>query len=114
MSESKEVAATLERAGFAVVPGVIDERGIARALSAPERAEHSSAPARHLRRGGNDGVVVVVYAVRNLLDAVPELRELIDATRAPERRRRVVHPEFAGGELPAGLEWSSGARAPGR
>ncbi|HLL13620.1 MAG TPA: phytanoyl-CoA dioxygenase family protein [Pyrinomonadaceae bacterium] len=70
MSELKDVAAAVAREGFAVVPGVIDEAQIARALSALERAQHSAGVRR--RRGG-------AYAIRNLLDAVPELGELIDA-----------------------------------
>lgn len=74
MNELKEVAAVVERAGFAVVPGVIDEAQIARAVSALERAEH---PAGSRRHGSSSGGL---YAIRNLLDAVPELRELIDAT----------------------------------
>ncbi|HEX8635877.1 MAG TPA: phytanoyl-CoA dioxygenase family protein [Pyrinomonadaceae bacterium] len=89
MGESEEVAARVEREGFAVVSAVMGEREIARALSALERAERSPAPARRLRRGGNDGNSGV-YAVRNLLDAVPELRELIDATRAPALAAQVL------------------------
>ncbi|HEX8130567.1 MAG TPA: phytanoyl-CoA dioxygenase family protein [Pyrinomonadaceae bacterium] len=71
MSELKEVAARVERAGFAVVPDVIDEGERARAVAALERADDSAGVRR---RGG-------VYAIRNLLDAVPELRELIERTR---------------------------------
>jgi ectoine hydroxylase-related dioxygenase (phytanoyl-CoA dioxygenase family) len=71
MSELHEVAATVEREGFAIVPDVLDEGQIARAGSMLERAEHSACVRR---RGG-------VYAIRNLLEAVPELCELIEATR---------------------------------
>jgi hypothetical protein len=71
MSELHEVAATVEREGFAVVPCVIDEGAIERANLMLERAQHSAGVRR---RGG-------VYAIRNLLETVPELRELVDATR---------------------------------
>ena len=71
MGELLEVAAAVEREGFAVVPGVIDEGEIARAGSMLERAENSDAVRR---RGG-------AYAIRNLLEVVPELCELINATR---------------------------------
>lgn len=71
MSELPEVAATVEHEGFAIVPDVIDEGAIERASLMLERAEHSAGVRR---RGG-------VYAIRNLLEAVPELCELIDATR---------------------------------
>jgi ectoine hydroxylase-related dioxygenase (phytanoyl-CoA dioxygenase family) len=74
MSELKEVAAMVEREGFAVVPGVIDEGKIACAVSALERAADSARSRRHHSGGG-------IYAIRNLLDAVPQLRELVDATR---------------------------------
>ncbi|HEY0098873.1 MAG TPA: phytanoyl-CoA dioxygenase family protein [Pyrinomonadaceae bacterium] len=70
MSEFSEVAATVEREGFAIVPGVIGEGEIARANAMLERAEHSDGVRR---RGG-------VYAIRNLLEAVPGLYELIEAT----------------------------------
>jgi hypothetical protein len=72
MIELTEVAATVERAGFAVVPDVIGEGEIARAVYALERAEQSAGVRGH---GGG------LYAIRNLLDIVPELRELIDSTR---------------------------------
>ncbi|HEX8457699.1 MAG TPA: phytanoyl-CoA dioxygenase family protein [Pyrinomonadaceae bacterium] len=73
MSELSEMVATVERAGFAVVPGVMSDGQIARAVSAIERARVSGSARR--RRGG------VVYALRNLLEDVPELRELVDETR---------------------------------
>ncbi len=72
MWEWEEAAASVEREGFAVVPRVIDEGQTRRAISAIERAEDS--PSVRRRRGG-------VYALRNLLDAVPELRELVEGTR---------------------------------
>jgi ectoine hydroxylase-related dioxygenase (phytanoyl-CoA dioxygenase family) len=72
MSGLKEVAATVEREGFAIVPGVLGEAETARAIDALRRAQR---PAAGARRGGD------LYAVRNLLDTVPELRELIDSTR---------------------------------
>ena len=72
MIESSEVAATVEREGFAIVPGVIGEGEIERAVRALRRAEHFAGARRH---GGG------LYAIRNLLDIVPELRELIDSTR---------------------------------
>jgi ectoine hydroxylase-related dioxygenase (phytanoyl-CoA dioxygenase family) len=72
MFESHGVAGAVERDGFAIVPDVIDEREIARLLSALERAEHS-AGARQ-QRGS-------VYAVRNLLEAVPEVGEVFEASR---------------------------------
>ena len=71
MDEPQEVAAAVERDGFAVVPDVIDEREISRLLSALGRAEHTAGA----RSRGS------VYAVRNLLDAVPEVGEIINASR---------------------------------
>lgn len=71
MRELFEAAARVEREGFAVVPGVIEEGEISRANSMLERAANSAGV---LRRGG-------VYAIRNLLETVPGLCELIDATR---------------------------------
>jgi ectoine hydroxylase-related dioxygenase (phytanoyl-CoA dioxygenase family) len=71
-SELKDTAASVERAGFAVVPGVMDEKQVVRAVSALERAVHQQAMRRRSGR---------LYAIRNLLDAVPELLELINATR---------------------------------
>jgi ectoine hydroxylase-related dioxygenase (phytanoyl-CoA dioxygenase family) len=71
MSEPDEVVGAVERAGFAIVPDVIDERKISRLISALEKAEHAAGA----RRRGS------VYAVRNLLDAVPEVGEVICASR---------------------------------
>ncbi len=70
MSGANEIAGAIESDGFAIVPDVIDEQEISHMLSALKRAEHA-AGAR--RRGG-------VYAIRNLLVAVPEIGELVDTS----------------------------------
>jgi ectoine hydroxylase-related dioxygenase (phytanoyl-CoA dioxygenase family) len=71
VGEFGDVVEAVEHDGFAVVPDVIGERAISLLLSALNKAEHA-ADAR--RRGS-------VYAVRNLLDAVPEACEVIRASR---------------------------------
>jgi hypothetical protein len=79
------MAARVRRAGFAVVPGVLAEETVRRAVVALERAEsHAEIRAGARRHGGR------LYALRNLLDAVPELRELIDGTRARALASRVL------------------------
>jgi ectoine hydroxylase-related dioxygenase (phytanoyl-CoA dioxygenase family) len=85
MSELNDMAARVEQAGFAVVPGVLEEETIRRAVAALERAESDA----EIRAGARRRVGRL-YALRNLLDAVPELRELIDGTRARALASRVL------------------------
>jgi ectoine hydroxylase-related dioxygenase (phytanoyl-CoA dioxygenase family) len=61
-----DVAAAVAAEGYAVVPDVIDSAGLTRLIGAIERAGETEAVRS---RGG-------VYAIRNLLDMVPEVGEL--------------------------------------
>src|SRR5262245_300754 len=61
-----DVTADLADKGYAVVPDVVDRAGLARLIAAVERAGETEAVRS---RGG-------VYAIRNLLDVVPEVDEL--------------------------------------
>ena len=76
----------VRRDGFAVVPGVFEER----ALSSFEQClEGIESGAGVLRRGG-------VYAIRNLLESLPAAREL---ARSPAVRA-LVEPVLGGGCFP--------------
>jgi len=69
----------VETSGYALVPSVLDCGEIQHLLSIPESVEESSPSLR--RRGG-------VFAVRNLLEVSPEIRELAGSPVV----RRLVEP----------------------
>ena len=78
-----DLAGEIEARGFAVVPGVIGGDEVERLLAALEAA------------GGGEGVRrrESVYAIRNLLEAVPAVRELARSAAV----RALVEPVLGGG-----------------
>jgi len=76
----------LEEDGFAVVPEVVGRAEVARLLAALTAAEGSDGARRRES----------VYAIRNLLDAVPEVRALADSAAV----RGLVEPVLGAGAFP--------------
>lgn len=76
----------LDDDGYAIVPGVIGRAEVDRLLAALDAA------------GGTDGARrrESVYAIRNLLDAVPEVRELAESAAV----RALVEPVLGEGAFP--------------
>lgn len=74
----EELVERVRRAGFAVVPGVLDERTVS---SFEERLEAVEGGEGVLRRGG-------VYAIRNLLEVLPAARKLAHSSAV----RALVEP----------------------
>jgi hypothetical protein len=69
MASSKEFSSAIREDGFAIVPDVLCRSEIARFISILDKVNQGSSVRS---RGG-------VYAIRNLLDVIPELRQLADS-----------------------------------
>ena len=87
MVDAPEIVAELNANGFAIVEGVLSEDETLRLLAAIERLADVDSKLR--RRGG-------VFAVRNLLDVVPEIAKLATS----DKLRALLEPISASADHP--------------
>jgi ectoine hydroxylase-related dioxygenase (phytanoyl-CoA dioxygenase family) len=83
-----EVATAIERDGYTIVPNVVDAVAVATLLHTLDTLPDSESVRRRSDARGS------VYAVRNLLDVVPEVRELAASNRIRALVKPILGPDY--------------------
>jgi ectoine hydroxylase-related dioxygenase (phytanoyl-CoA dioxygenase family) len=83
---TEELVASIDQHGFAIVGGVLDDDAVSCLLAQLERVERCASASKREQ----------VYAIRNLLEVMPAMRELAGC----ERVRRLVEPVLGANAFP--------------